>query len=82
MNDQRTIELARRLKEESANKRLNWAPSAYANSFRLSLGKGMVVLDYNSDNPLVPLLSLTIFNERNSIIDTLSTETNSDDNYM
>ncbi len=81
MIDNRIKELANRIKEETANKRLNWVASAYSNSFRLSLGKGMVVLDNNKNNPMLPIFAMTIYNEKNSPIDQLTADSSTDENY-
>lgn len=81
MKDNRTLELAKRLKVETENKKINWAKSTYANSYRLSLGNGMVVLDYNPDKPMLPLFSFSILNENGTVVDSLAVNTNADENY-
>ena len=74
MKDNRTLALAKRIKDETGKKLLNWEQSIHANSYRLSLGKGMVVIDLNSSIQNLPYYSFSVYNERNMPIDTLTAD--------
>ncbi len=87
MNDERTLELAKRIEEETGKKKLNWVRSTYPNSYRLSLGIGIVVIDYNPnrdllpDGTFLPEYSLTIYNDRSTVLDMLLADDSSDEHY-
>ena len=81
MTDNRTLTLAKRIKQETQNKTLEWVKSSYANTYRLSLGSGMISLEKHFDMNNIPCYSFTVYNERNTAIDTLHADIDDTDNY-
>ena len=87
MNDGRTLELAKKIKEETEKKNLNWARATFSNSYRLSLGTGMVVIDYHPDGDMlpdgssIPEYGLTIYHDRDAVLDSICAEDSKSENY-
>lgn len=87
MNDKRTLQLAERINTETAKGNVNWVRSPFPNSYRLSLGSGMLEIDYTPepellpDNTFAPLYSFAVYNERNEVIDVIAVSEVSDSNY-
>ncbi len=87
MNDDRTLALAKKIKEETEKKALNWEKSTAFFSYRLSLGNGMIVIDWNPvrnmrpDGSQIPEYVLDVYNDRDIVIDSLSAEDSYDENY-
>ena len=80
MTDNRIKDLVYKVKRETENKKLEWVKSSYPNSYRLSLGSGMIVLDYTLTDIDQSLYTFSVFNDRNIIIDSI-TVVNSDDMF-
>lgn len=87
MKDSRTIKLAHLIKEGTESGKLKWNSSPQPFTYRLSLGIGMVEIwqdpenDYLSDGSLSPVYQLTIFNDRNEIIDLMAVCIEQDEHY-
>lgn len=87
MNDPRTLALVKRIKEETEKKVLNWEKSTSFNSYRLSLGNGMIVINRNTQMDLFPDGSqfpeyvLNVYNDRDTVIDGLSAYDSTDENF-
>lgn len=87
MNDKRTLQLAERIKKEAENGNLNWVKSPYPDSYRLSLGSGMLELNFYPepvllpDNTFSPIYSFVVYNERSEIIDVLGSSEENDPHY-
>lgn len=81
MNDERTLALAKRILEETENKRINWVRSTNAYSYRVSLGSGMIVLESNPDSNIFPKYKLSIFNDNNIELDSLEIMNSTNENY-
>lgn len=87
MNDKRTLTLAEKIKSQTEKGLLNWVRSSYVNSYRLSLGSGIITIDFTpepiilSDNTVSPVFSFAIYNDRNEVIDMLSASETSDTHY-
>lgn len=84
MNKDRIIKLAQKIKEGTENDMLDWIPSSDANSYRLSLGSGIITIDYCPEPVMLPdftyspMYEMNVYNERNELIDNLSAFEESD----
>ena len=79
MTENRILALATRIKEETEINKLNWVKSSSANAYRLSLGSGMILLDYHPAGFEPAYYQFTVHNDRNTPIDSLVAYDNEND---
>lgn len=81
MTDNRTLALAKRIKEETMKNKLFWVRSSDPNTYRLSLGSGLIMLSFDPSRIITPYYTFSVYNEKNTVIDEIKATPNEQDNW-
>lgn len=87
MNDDKFLDLAKRIHDKTKLNVLNWVPGSSANSYQTTIGSGAVLIWSNMPDEqypadyVMPLVGLTFLNDRGENIGSVDCYDSTDSNY-